>query len=50
MTANNTTPGIIIPIRAKLSIKDAPMIPKATHSGFCSSQINISLNSSILIF
>ena len=31
MTANKTTPGTIIPISAKLSIKEAPIIPKAIH-------------------
>ncbi len=31
MIANSTTPGMIIPIKAKDSINEAPMIPRAIH-------------------
>ena len=48
ITANKTTPGTTIPINAKDSINEAPIIPNAIHSGFCSNHIIISLNSNIL--
>ena len=31
MIANSKTPGMIIPIKAKDSINEAPMIPRAIH-------------------
>ena len=48
MIANKTTPGTSIPINAKDSINEAPIIPKAIHSGLFSSHTIISVNSNIL--
>tara|TARA_B100001013_G_scaffold16432_1_gene9363 strand:- start:281 stop:460 length:180 start_codon:yes stop_codon:yes gene_type:complete len=48
IAANRITPGIIMPMIAKDSMKAAEQSPKAIHSGFCCSHKVMTLISNTL--